>query len=26
MIMYKTDIAASEYVEIEENTMTFWGI
>jgi hypothetical protein len=26
MIMYKTDIAASEYAEIEENAMTFWGI
>ncbi len=26
MIMYKTDIAASEYEEIEENTMTFWGL
>jgi len=26
IIMYKTDIAVSEYQEIEENTMTFWGI
>jgi len=26
MIMYKTDIAVSEYQEIEENAMTFWGI
>jgi len=26
MIMYKIDIAMSEYEEIEENTMTFWGI
>ena len=26
MIMYKTDIIASEYQEIEENVMTFWGI
>ena len=26
MIMYKTDIATSEYEEIEENAMTFWGI
>jgi hypothetical protein len=26
MIMYKTDISTSEYVEIEENAITFWGI
>jgi hypothetical protein len=26
MIMYKTDISASEYQEIEENAMTFWGL
>jgi len=26
MIMYKTDIATVEYQEIEENTITFWGI
>jgi hypothetical protein len=26
IIMYKTDISASEYLEIEENAMTFWGL
>ncbi|MCF6244509.1 MAG: hypothetical protein L3J43_05680 [Sulfurovum sp.] len=26
MIMYKTDIAITEYQDIEENAMTFWGL
>lgn len=26
MIMYRTDIAADIYTEIEENQMTFWGL